>query len=322
LYTEGEEISMYVDHAAKYTSWQSLYMVALAGGHYPYSPCGDFEGIMVWVDEEGKECWPVTGVVHESFQYAFNKSMKPYLAEIGEPLEKISYGTAITQGTPLEVWGAPDKRIHMILPKRINEPWTLDVGNLTEFGITSLWGIGATEGCGALLTNGYRAVVELHCGYAITGSPEDADCSGGLSCAQFNDWILVQSGLGPDTQANGYHYCTNSLNRFQIVQPDQVMPGDFVQMPGPSEWGHTGMYLGVGILKPESKMGFEKICYGQFSPDPSGKRVYVHSYGWCKEWKDGKCENIIGGACFSYEDELFAKTGNPTAHCRLKECIK
>ena len=67
-YQKGESALLYVDQAAKYASFQTLYDLGQKGGYYNRSQCGEYLGYSIWVDEN--DCYPV------HFKYSFKKLLQ------------------------------------------------------------------------------------------------------------------------------------------------------------------------------------------------------------------------------------------------------
>ena len=55
-YQKGETALLYLDQTARYSSFQALYDLGGTGGYYNTSPCGNYLGYNIWVNET--DCYP------------------------------------------------------------------------------------------------------------------------------------------------------------------------------------------------------------------------------------------------------------------------
>lgn len=76
-FQKGDDVLLYIDQSAKYSSHQSIYDLAGNGGFYEKEKCGKHFGYNFWLAESGTgECFPD---YKENFGAVFNENLNKYL---------------------------------------------------------------------------------------------------------------------------------------------------------------------------------------------------------------------------------------------------
>jgi hypothetical protein len=139
----------------------------------------------------------------------------------------------------------------------------------------------------------------------------------GLTCATFVQATVYYT-LGPEQRpwGNGNQECESSSVTKIGTDPRKLNPGDIFQTEirrsnGQfTAWGHTGMYVGKGYVSRPGGV----YCYKEFTPNPKGDYVFIHSYGWENLGKPGVCYDTYN---HMFVDNIFVLT----AFCRPNNCF-
>lgn len=153
--------------------------------------------------------------------------------------------------------------------------------------------------------------------YVYILSPQNC-YAGGLTCATFVGSVITYT-LGSNNYPYGHGRakCSNGAV-YQlgvnpaVLQPADIFATEYQRRDGSyTAWGHTGMYVGRGYVIPASYGG--PFCYRQYTPDPNGDYIFIHSYGWQDMGQPG--------VCYDTYNNLFVGTQlKLTNFCRPKVC--
>lgn len=143
IYQQGEDMLLYLDFAARYTAFQSIYDLATTGGYYGESECGRFKGYTIWkLGSVEPYCYPEMGVISEGYQKYFNRSFGPYLRKLDNSFTNFTYYVSASGGEETTISGAANKRILMVMPYDASEKIDLKLGEQGSY--ISSWGAGST----------------------------------------------------------------------------------------------------------------------------------------------------------------------------------
>lgn len=336
-YQEGEEILSYIEQAAKYSSEQAVTDLAHISGT---GCCGaTSEGHILW-NNKVKTCFPSESGITHRLNWKMNYYLEPYLKTIaGESVsDSLNYELKLVQGDVLEISGLPSHTIDLVIEKSDLEYLTLNdvmdetevrLGNEVEYySITYNYGDYLFDGpinlpppnneiCGHIVNYAYQFAA-AQCPYSLDyiSFETPSSCRAhGLTCATFVSSVIVGSTDRQGFGGNGDMKCKQNAGSVIMLGKDvNVLQAGDVFQAGYSSPGHTGMYVGKGILSgAKNYFSAPRTCYMNYQPDPNGRHVFIHSIG---DENRGQ-----PGVCYEYYEDLFSPGRLPvTQFCRLKEC--
>ncbi|MFW5865495.1 MAG: NlpC/P60 family protein [Nanoarchaeota archaeon] len=158
----------------------------------------------------------------------------------------------------------------------------------------------------------------LGTGYGSDGICSAEDAQAGKCTTQCGSYItnIFREVFSDPVYGNGNQKCDihSDVKNNQFLNPELLKPGDLFSSDGLSEaakkYGHTGMYVGKGIVSDtvRTTSSGKPYCHRSFTQDEHGEHVFIHS---------------VGPVCYSTFDELISPDGqarNMISFCRYEKC--